>query len=464
MVKKIGSLCLSLILVLSLVGCGNKEVITPTPTIPQPTPEVEVSVPEVSQTPEIVKPIESDKSEVEPEINIEDIDFGEGSYDLRLFSSLLKNEENIQNNLCVSPFSLKQALLMVVQGAEEGSNSYLELSKFLDCDGDINSINKDIKHNNIILSSSDSVKFKISNLVLLDDGLAKSKNIENNFIKPLEDNYFAKVVDKDLQDSVIVSDINNFINESTNGTIPKMISNPFGDDVKSVLLNAIYFLGDWESPFPVDYTTVQEFNGINGITEVDMMFDEKNIEYKETDNYKSIILPYISDKKVINSPQFEMVLFVSKDNDKNIYDIFDELSIEEQESFFNIDKEEYSYEDTNILLPKFEIENTINLINPVKEMGLKYSISEGNFDFTNIKDYEKDPIGFKISDIVQKTYIKVDETGTEASAVTMIIMETDSISLDEELPKEFYADKPFMYVIRDDYTNTVLFAGIISNL
>ena len=98
-------------------------------------------------------------------------------------------------------------------------------------------------------------------------------------------------------------------------------------------------------------------------------------------------------------------------------------------------------------------------------MGLAYSVSDGNFDFTNIKDYSKDNIGFKIGDIIQKTFIKVDEEGTEASAVTMITMLNDLACLVEEKePKTFYADKPFMYIIRDNYTNTVLFAGVISNL
>lgn len=219
MIKKIGSLCLSLVLVLSLVGCGNKEVVTPTPSIPQPAPEV--SVPEVPETPEIVEPEPKIEPEIEPEIDIEPINFGEGSYDLRLFSTLLLKDENIQNNLCVSPFSLKQALLMVLQGAEEESNSFKELSKFLDCSGSIAEINKNIRQDNILLSSSESATFDISNLVLLDDSLAKSANIETNFIKPLEEYYFAKVLDKDLQNEDIVLDVNNFVNEATKYTHEK---------------------------------------------------------------------------------------------------------------------------------------------------------------------------------------------------------------------------------------------------
>ena len=446
MIKKIGSLCLSLVLVLSLVGCGNKEVVTPAPSIPQPAPEV--SVPKVPETPEIVEPEPEMEPEIEPEIDIESINFGEGSYDLRLFSTLLLKDENIQNNLCVSPFSLKQALLMVLQGAEEESNSFKELSKFLDCSGSIAEINKNIRQDNILLSSSESATFDISNLVLLDDSLAKSANIETNFIKPLEEYYFAKVLDKDLQNEDIVLDVNNFVNETTKGTIPEMINKPFNDLTKSVLLNAIYFLGKWENPFDAYSTYTSDFNGINGITQVDMMQDGRNILYKETELYKSIIMPYKSDESVINTPKFEMVLFIPTDeNEQNIFEIFNNLSVEEQEYLLNSDIKDYSYEDVIVRIPKFEINNTLDLMETVNEMGLKYSVSDG----------------FEISNILQKTYIKVDEEGTEASAVTMIEMANSCIVL-EEPPKEFFADKPFMYMIRDSYTNSILFMGVISNL
>jgi serine protease inhibitor len=119
--KRIVSLLLIAVMGLSLCACGNKEVVD----VPTTPPVVEIEKPDIPvetpSKPEIENPSESevDVPIVEPEISdVSEIDFGEGSYDLRLFSTLLLNDENIQNNLCVSPFSLKQALLMVLQGAE----------------------------------------------------------------------------------------------------------------------------------------------------------------------------------------------------------------------------------------------------------------------------------------------------------------------------------------------------------
>lgn len=458
---------------LSLTACGNKEIpkdLCGTPNSDIPIVEIEkpdtpVEIPSEPEVEPVDGPVDEPSVE-EPitPVDISELDFGDGSFNLRLFSTLL-TDENIERNLCISPYSLKEALLLVANGAENDSNSYKELLKFMGEDEDLVTVNSKERNNYILLSSSDSATLDVANLVLLDDSLAKSEKIKDNFIKPLEDYYFADVVDKDLQDNAIVGYVNNFTNKATKGTIPEMISEPFSPDAKAVLLNAVYFLGDWRSPFPAENTWDREFYGMDESYLASMMSDEKTVAYKETEDYKSIILPYKSDSNIINSPQFEMVLFIPTDDTKNIFDIFKGLSVEEQDTFFNIDKTDYSEEDTYILLPKFEISNTFGLTDTVKEMGLAYSVSDGNFDFTNIKDYSKDNIGFKIGDIIQKTFIKVDEEGTEASAVTMITMLNDLACLVEEKePKTFYADKPFMYIIRDNYTNTVLFAGVISNL
>ena len=106
------------------------------------------------------------------------------------------------------------------------------------------------------------------------------------------------------------------------------------------------------------------------------MQDGRNILYKETELYKSIIMPYKSDESVINTPKFEMVLFIPTDeHEQNIFEIFNNLSVEEQEYLLNSDIKDYSYEDVIVRIPKFEINNTIGLMDTVKEMGLKYSVS-----------------------------------------------------------------------------------------
>ncbi len=450
--KKIFCVSLLVVLMLSLVACkGNTVVDTPQVSDkPAETPIEDVPISTPVETPTDI-PVEQPKEEI-PMVE-------ELSYNVSLFDKLMNNEDLVNKNFCVSPYSLKQALLLAYAGAENGSDTQKELSNLLDLietgKGSVHELERD---NRVILTSSDAVKFKVANLALFDESLEKSEKFDGIFVNTLKDYYNAAVEMSDLQSLEIVSKVNKFASDSTEGTISEFIKEPFIENTQLVLLNGVYFLGDWKVPFDANNTYSSIFYGLNGENSVKFMNDTREVKYFENDKFKSISLEYKCDENVINAPTFEMSFYLPMDENTNVVDLF--KSLENKEDLFNI---EYDYTETIVKLPKFEIETYLPLIDTLIEMGMKVSTNPANMDFANITNVEKTN-GFYISDVIQKTYIKVDELGTEASAVTAVIMKATGALLVTPEYKEFIADRPFIYVIRDTYTDTVLFMGIISNL
>lgn len=454
--KRVLCICLLVSLMISLVACKGQTVQNPSSSGSSPTVSNPTDIP-------VEKPVENPvENPVEtPNVNENKTDISELSYNVHLFSKLMEDEELIESSFCVSPYSLKQALLLAYVGAENGSDTQKELGDLLDLiDNGKVSVHEFERDNRVILTSSKAAKFKVANVALFDDSLIKSPDFDNLFVKPLNDYYNAAVELADLQDNSIVEKVNEFVNDNTEGTISELIKEPFSDDAKLVLLNAVYFLGNWQTPFD-EYSTVKDkFKGLNGSFDIDFMNDTRTVKYFENDKIKSISLEYESDKNTINAPTFEMSFYLPVNNKTDIVELYNSLTDSEKEVFF--DTKEYSYSETIVKLPKFELDTELKLLDVLKAMGMTKAVDRANKDFSNIADCDKYE-GFYISDVIQKTYIKVDEKGTEASAVTGVM--AGGIDSVQEKPKykEFIADRPFIYVVRDINTDTILFMGIMTN-
>lgn len=454
--KRVLCICLMVSLMISLVACKGQTVQNPSssgssPTVSNPT---DIPVENPIENP-VENPVET------PNVDENKTEISELSYNVSLFSKLMEDEELIESSFCVSPYSLKQALLLAYVGAENGSDTQKELEDLLDLvnNGKL-TVHELERDNRVILTSGESVKFKVANLALFDDSLMKSPDFDNLFVKPLNDYYNAAVELADLQDNSIVEKVNKFANDNTEGTIPELIKEPFSDDANLILLNAVYFLGNWQTPFDEFLTVKDIFQGLNGSFDVDFMTDTRDVKYFENDKIKSISLEYETDENTINAPTFEMSFYLPVNEKIDIVELYNSLTDSEKEVFF--DTKEYSYSETIVKLPKFELETELKLLDVLKAMGMTKAVDTANKDFSNMADCDKYD-GFYISDVIQKTYIKVDEKGTEASAVTgALVCGTTSV---QEKPKykEFIADRPFVYVIRDINTDTILFMGVMTN-
>jgi len=206
-------------------------------------------------------------------------------------------------------------------------------------------------------------------------------------------------------------------------------------------MNAIYFKGQWTTPFNPELTYPVQFNGVNRSKETDMMFSDEDILGYEDDNYKSICLPYGDD---------ERFAFIAVLPQNDILSYIENMTVESLSSILTtFDKKD----EARILIPKFEMEEKLSLNDTLKSLGMETAFTD-SADFSEITDSQ-----LFISEVLHKAKIKVDEEGTEAAAVTAITFETTAMMPMNQF--EFYADRPFIFFIVDTDNKTVLFSGIM---
>ena len=406
--KRIISLMLIAIIATSLIGCEkfsskNKE---------------EISAKEV------------DKEVVE----------GNNKFAFNIFKEISKDENN--KNVFISPLSISMALTMTYNGAKE--NTKAEMNKVLGYEGmNDDKINNSYKILHSYLENIDeNVKLNLSNSIWIREG----QNINKEFININKDIFGAKVDNLDFSKSSSVDKINNWIEKSTNNMIKDMLKGPIDGDVIMYLINAIYFKGQWQEPFDINNNIIGKFTNSKGDkTEIDFMrkvaADDKTF-YGEKDDFKAIKMPYDSGKVSMYAVLPKEGLNI--DNFINNLDMNKWNSIKE-----SIGKEQ---EAVNVSFPKFEIEyGAKELKEPLAALGMKDIFS----DRANLSGIRE---GICVSSVLHQGKIEVNEKGSEAAAATIVeVRETAMPIIDD--PKEFIADRPFVFIIEDEESGTILFMG-----
>jgi serpin B len=202
-----------------------------------------------------------------------------------------------------------------------------------------------------------------------------------------------------------VSQVNKWCSEKTNGKINHIIDSIKG--IEMMLLNAVYFKSDWERKFNAKLTSSQDFKNSNGETvKVKTMYQEYgSINYYGDDKIQIIELPY-------EDNHLSMVIILPNKNNYNSPLNFMKNEKNDVTKMLNKLKRTYN---VRLYLPKFKYEYQSSLVDAFKKMNMKKA-------FTNSAEFTKlnEGISLKINDIIHKTFIAVDEKGTEAAAVTAI--------------------------------------------
>lgn len=359
-------------------------------------------------------------------------------FGLNLFKKV--NEFEGEKNLFISPLSVSMALGMALNGANgstyDAMQSTLEFS-----DLNNNEINESYRSLIDLLTQIDSkVDFLIANSIWYKENMT--------FEKPFLDinsKYFdARISGLNFSNPGSVNIINNWVNESTKGKIKKII-----DGIPSYavmyLINAIYFKGNWRYEFDKQYTTEDIFKLSNGEKVNCQMMSQRNdkLLYFENDYFKAIDMPY-------GDGHFSMSIFLPNEG-KTPEDIIENLSLYN----WNLWLANFEKQTGLVQLPKFEIEYEYSLNEVLKSLGMEIAFDQNNADFTKI--YELG--GLFISDVKHKTFVTLDEEGTEAAAVTSV--EFGLVSFTPEF--YFRVDRPFIFVIRESNTGSILFIGKIVN-
>lgn len=292
--------------------------------------------------------------------------------------------------------------------------------------------------------ADDEVGINLANAFYMNS-LRADVQINPDFRQALLGSYKADCQSLDFSQQSTVDYMNEWCKEQTNGFIPKVFDN-LNSELVSILMNAIYFRGDWTVPFVTDYTHNSTFTNEDGTTSTVPMMTQGlagDFRYAEDDLMQAVRLPYAKG-------QYGMTLLLPREG-KTTGEILDMLSGERLATL----EGEMKYTPVNVEIPRFETNQTTQLVQPMRQMGLSSWFDGGNITGM-VQNPDGTPHGVFIANAFQVARIKVNEKGTEAAAVTVFEF-ADGMGPDN--PKSFLADHPFVYLITERSSGAVLFVG-----
>jgi serpin B len=364
----------------------------------------------------------------------------DNTFGLELFQKIRK--ESKEENIMISPLSISVAFAMAYNGADKDTKT--EMEKAMKLNGlTTEQINNSYKMLIKALQSLDEkVVFELANAIFYADGFT----VKPDFLNINKTVYDAEVTKLQFISPSAVETINKWVADKTHDKITKIIEqlNPLD---RMVLLNAIYFNGIWTNKFDEKGTHNLSFTKSNGTTiEVPMMQKEEKLDYTTNSLFNAVKMPY-------GNGQYNMVVMLPATG-KTSQSVIDALSISNWKKWMI----EFETKDPVVVtMPRFKFAFETELKNVLKGMGMIKAFQPNIADFSKIAEED-----LYISAAVHKSFIDVNENGTEAAAVTSITFTTTSAG--NEPPKTiFYVDKPFVFAITEKDTDAILFIGEVNH-
>jgi len=362
------------------------------------------------------------------------------AFGLDLFR-LAATDKAAKPNIMISPASVSLALGMAYNGAETTTREAFE--EVLNYEGltrdEINSISRDLI--NVLVTNTDGNLFEIGNSIWYRNEFP----VHQGFLD-LNQTYFdAEVEDLDFSSADAIKIINDWVSDKTHGKINSIIDD-LSPEAMMVLINALYFNCTWDTEFDKELTDSKNFYREDGTIfgEVEMMTTESTFSYISNEDISAVELPYKNDK-------FSMHLILPSGN-SSVGELISELDGETWNGWMN----EYMQDrDVQVTMPKFKFDFERKLGDDLKNMGLEIAFT-GQADFSGISD-----IDLMISEVIHKTFIDVNEEGTEAAAVTAIVFETTSVGGDQG-PLILNFNRPFLFAITENSSKSIVFMGTVS--
>jgi serpin B len=352
---------------------------------------------------------------------------------LKLFREI--NAESPDENLFISPLSVAMALGMTYNGAR--GETKVAMERTLELEGmTLEQINEAYRSLiDLLVNLDPRVRFDLANSIWYRQDVS----VLPDFVD-LNRTYFdAEVSALDFANPSSLETINDWVNDNTQGKIDK-IYDELPANLVMALLNAIYFKGDWTYQFDKSLTDEAPFSLRDGSqTTVKMMSQPTERDFRQSSNdmVAVIDLPY-------GGEAFSMTILLPH-QDVAVEDVVAMLDDATWQGW----TAGLAAVSTTVLMPKFTLEYEIELNDVLKALGMGVAFT-GAADFSGIVPGG----GIWIDEVKHKTFLNVNEEGTEAAAVT-------SVSLIESLPQEFRVDRPFIFVIRENFSGTIVFMGKI---
>ncbi|QHV95443.1 serpin family protein [Spirosoma endbachense] len=387
------------------VGCTNS-VVSPSPDAP--TGDLRVSAPFANQTTQF-------------------------AFDL---AKRVNAQEGQAKNVFISPLSLHIALGMILNGANGQTAQEIQKTLKLDAQtlAEANKTYQNLMENLPIVDPK--VTVSLANSVWYRNTF----QVATSFQDVLKQEFKAEVSAQNFDDPSTVGKINAWASEKTNGRIPKVIDQIQPDNVM-FLLNALYFKGDWKTQFKPEQTIDAPFKlASGGETTVRMMRLNSTIRQAFRQSYSAFELPYGDDKYAMT-----VLLPAESSTADNLLQNFSGSDWTQLQKDMAAGVLDFG-------LPKFTLTYEVKLNSVLSGMGMPTAFTD-HADFTKMNANG----GLTLSFVKQNTFVAVDEKGTEAAAVTTGGISTTSMPI----PK--LCDRPFVFVIHEKTSGTVLFVGKIAD-
>ncbi|MDR1487538.1 MAG: serpin family protein [Deltaproteobacteria bacterium] len=385
------------------------------------------------------------QTEQAPSDDISALTYGNTSLALDLYKEL-KEEKG---NLFFSPLSVSTAVAMTYAGAdgqaakaiedvfrfptkgEELHQSFELLTKKLETSDDADDEASD--------DAGDGPLFTLANSLWPQ----KDSEILQSFFDVINQYYGSRIFPVDYRNNEPQAreDINEWVAEATRDKILNFLPSPVSNSTTLILINAVYFKGKWESPFNPELTIEGDFQAESGPIKAQFMNAKDHFNYFESTELQAIELPYAGE-------DLSMVILLPANEQSTLTDLENSLNSEKLQSIVN----GLAFAEVELSLPRFSLTwGTTSLRPALEKLGLGPAFGP-NADYSKMT---ADSSNY-LSDVLHKAFVEVNEEGTEAAAATGGMVRATAMELK---PTIFKADHPFIFLIQEKSTNSLLFIG-----
>lgn len=354
-------------------------------------------------------------------------------FGLSLFQTLVTQDPN--QNVFVSPTSIAIALSMLIQGAN--GNTQQEMLSTLGYQNltlqQINTANQSLL--NILEKKDTQVELALANAIYAREFFS----FRHQFLKDNDQFYQAQITSLNFASPQAVEIINRWTKDQTKEKIDQVVTQ-INPATQLILINAIYFKGIWQTEFDKKQTQEQTFYLPNGKTKsYPLMSGKGKYQYWENQQFQAVSLAYADGR-------LSLYIFLPQSN-INLTTFLKELTPQNwQEWIKNL-----KYQEGSLKIPRFKLEYETDLKKPLSALGIKSIFKQA--DFSNMTSNS-----VVVDEIKHKTFLEVNEQGTEAAATTSIDIRPTSA---DEKPFTMIVNRPFLCAIRDNQTGIILFMGAI---
>ena len=367
---------------------------------------------------------------------------GNTAFALQLYGTLRSTE----GNLALSPYSISSALAMTYAGARGQTARQMEQTlHFNQRQTDLHPLFAQL--DTALMAAQGSNELNIANSIWPQEKYP----FRQEFLSLLKKDYGATVTPLNYEGGAEQArvTINQWVDDKTRHKIAEIIGpGVLTDLTRMVLVNAIYFKGTWASPFAESATRPDKFYTKPDTTlSVPFMHKRGRFSYGENDQLQLIALPYAG-------RQLDMIILLPRSRD-GIGQLEKSLTVTSLSAWTS----EMRDQQVDAALPKFKMSSGFNLAKTLAALGMTDAFDMDKADFSGMDGKSH---WLYISAVLHKAYIDVNEKGTEAAAATAVVMIARGIAPPAEPPRVFRADHPFLFLIRDSTTGSILFMGRVA--